>query len=191
LNFRPTSTGSNTENSPMSQQQPDVNLSLQGSTIAAESVFDSFQELHDLMKQQAREYNFRLKVERHEKSQGSGLWRGRFFCGGDNQKRKHGEPPLVPCTFCVPFTYLSTGEHRIKGETGNGKPMCLDHNHAMHGLLTVPDMLEDAITHKRSRQQLTEAEIGIIRQEAGSHTAIMKITVTELVEQTELQTELD
>lgn len=168
-----------------------MNLSLQGSTIAAGSVFESFQELHDLMKQNARECNFRLKVERHEKSKGSGLWRGRFFCGGDNQKRKHGEPPSVPCTFCLPFTYVSTGEHRIKGETGTGMPMCLDHNHAMHGLLTVPNMLEAAVTHKRSRQQLTEEEIGIIRLEAGSHTAITRITVTELAEQAELQTELD
>ena len=167
-----------------------MNLPLQGSTIAAGSVFESFDELHGLMKQNAREYNFRLKVERHEKSKGSGLWRGRFFCGGDNQKRKHGEPHQ-PCTFSLPFTYSSTGEHRIKGETGTGMPMCLDHNHAMHGLLTVPDMFEAAITHKRSRQQMTEEEIAIIRLEAGSHTAITRITVTELAEQAELQTELD
>ena len=171
-----------------SEEQPvaaDPSVVGGSSTLEAQPdhVFTSYDELSDLMKEYARVHNFRLKVERHEKTQGSNLWRGKFFCGGCNKKKVKGaQPAMEPCTFCVPFTYVANGEHRVKDQTGKATPVCWGHNHAMHGLLWVNDMMEQVVTHKQSRQQLTDEEIAVIRLEKGSHTDIKTITVTELTD---------
>ena len=132
---------------------------VENGTLCAESVFATFHELHNLMKEYSRVHNFRLRMCRHEKGKDSGFFRGWFSCGGCNMKKAHGaKRAKEECTFFVPFTYLAGGEHRIKGVTGHyvSRSFELAHNHAIHGLLTVTDMQQRAVTTKRSIQQLTE-----------------------------------
>ena len=156
-------------------------------------MFGSFEKLWDLLKEYARLHNFRLRVSRHEKRKGSGIWRGRFTCGGCNvktAKKKKQTDEECECTFCVPFTHGRDldGSHYIKEETGDYEPLVfnLEHNHEVHGLLTVLNMVDKPVRRKTSRQQLTETELGIIRYEAGNFTDIKVLMVTELTEQTEL-----
>jgi hypothetical protein len=154
-------------------------------------VYDSHHALERTVGELARIDNFSLTDDKREKKRGTGLWRGKFRCSGSNTKEQHRkkQKPLYACPFCVPYTYIADdGSVVIKefclidSPDGSGarvqQEFCLEHNHVMHGVMTVVSAMGEMVTVKSMDQQLTDRERAFVGMFAGTHVSVAEIQVT-------------